>query len=256
MRLAGSRQDALGGKRSVSVREGIAGSISRMAILLALSAITITCGTLEVSSGNPPSESAEYRKASSANTVKAYADFIEKHPNSDLVENAKAAMETLAYQNAVALGTIDAFEGYLHDYPTGRNAWNAQGTLEDLYFRWARETDTEESWSVFLSRFPYGYNTSAALLRLAEIRFARAKKVNTILGYAEFSKNNKPYFFYEADEAAYAVAQKQSTIDSFKEYLQSFPNGFYSYQAEQQIGKINQRRIDLLRRKYTILQPN
>ena len=227
-----------------------------MVILLALSAMTIACGTLEVSSGNPPSESAEYRKAASANTIEAYADFIDKHPNSDLVEHARAAMETLAYQNAVTLGTIDAFEGYLRDYPTGRNAWNARGTLEDLYFRWARERDTEESWSAFLSRFPYSYNTSSALLRLAEIRFALAKEKNTIQGYAEFSKNNKPYFFYEADEAAYTVAQKLNTIDSFKEYLQSFPNGFHSFQAEQQIGKIKQRKIDLQRRKYTILQPN
>ena len=263
MRRARIRQDAQGEKRcSPLLGRYVRPLLGRFAlrygralIILALSALTIACGTLGDSSAKQPSDSAAYRKASSANTIQAYEDFIQKYPGSELVESARLAMETLAYQNAVSLGMIGAFEVYLREYPTGRNAWNARGILEDLYFQWARKVDTEESWSVFLSRFPHSYNASGALLRLAEIRFALAKKSDTIRGYAEFSRNNKPYFFYEADAAAYAVAQRQGTVDSFKEYLASFPGGFFSYQAEQQINRIKQRKIDLQRRKFTVLQP-
>jgi outer membrane protein assembly factor BamD (BamD/ComL family) len=255
MRRSGGRREAPAGKRSGFLTARFAGSVCRALLVISLSALTAACGTLGDSSAKQQSDSAAFRKASSANTVQAYEDFIKKYPASDLAENARLAMEALAYQNAVALGTIGAFEAYLKDFPTGSNAWTARGVLEDLYFRWARQVDTEESWTVFLSRFPYSYNASGAQLRLAEIRFALAKKADTIQGYAEFNRNNKPYLFYEADAAAYAAAQRQNSVEAFMEYLKSFPGGFFTSQAEQQINRIKLKKIELQRRKFTVLQP-
>jgi hypothetical protein len=57
--------------------------------------------------------------ARGVNTIKAYQEFLKKHPDSEFSEEAKAKLEPLAYQKAVDTDTLQGYAAYLIQYPQG-----------------------------------------------------------------------------------------------------------------------------------------
>src|SRR5579875_768831 len=87
-------------------------AMSRLgAIGLVLGLFLIACSSGE----------ADWQKATTANTIDAYQDFLKKHPNGQHADEARSRIHTIeddqAWMAAINADTQQGFEQYLHNEP-------------------------------------------------------------------------------------------------------------------------------------------
>jgi cell division septation protein DedD len=89
------------------------GRVARTALLAALAVLAAGCSR----------EQQDWRSAESAGTSEAFGVFIEQHPQSELVKQARARIaqvaEDLGWQQASAAATLAAYQKFLAQHPTG-----------------------------------------------------------------------------------------------------------------------------------------
>jgi len=95
-----------------------AGRIALLAVLLGLAA---ACSR----------EQQDWRAAEGADTSEAWQRFLEQHPESELVPQARARIAQIAeqrdWERADHAGTIEAYRGFLAQHPTGR--WSEEARI-------------------------------------------------------------------------------------------------------------------------------
>jgi SPOR domain len=79
-------------------------------------------------------EQQDWRSAEGADTSEAWARFIEQHPDSELVSQARARIAQLAeqrdWQHATSIATADAYREFLGRHPSGKWADEARIRIE------------------------------------------------------------------------------------------------------------------------------
>jgi SPOR domain len=79
-------------------------------------------------------EQQDFSSAQSADSSEAWAHFIEQHPDSELVSQARARIAQLAeqrdWQHAESIGTQDAYRAFLAHHPSGKLAEEARIHIE------------------------------------------------------------------------------------------------------------------------------
>src|SRR5215469_1583923 len=79
-------------------------------------------------------EQQDWRSAEGADTPEAWQRFVEQHPDSELVSQARtriAQLETQRdFQNADRIGTVDAYRDFLAHHPNGRWSEHARIRIE------------------------------------------------------------------------------------------------------------------------------
>ena len=95
-----------------------AGRIALVAVLVCLAA---SCSR----------EQQDWRAAEGADTSEAWQRFVEQHPDSELVPQARARIAQIAeqrdWQRADRTATIEAYRGFLAQHPTGR--WSEEARI-------------------------------------------------------------------------------------------------------------------------------
>jgi len=91
-------------------------------LLLSLLLVTLGCS----------SDARNYEKAQQANTIEAYQDFVQKHPDSKLVEQAKAQAEELLLKVAESKNTIEDYRDFLKKYPQSKHAAQVTEKMRQL----------------------------------------------------------------------------------------------------------------------------
>lgn len=89
-----------------------------------------------------------------ADTIEAYEQYLEEHPNSRFQFQATTRLEELYLERARERGTLEAYDAYLERFPEGMYHDKALAQREEALFDWAREQDTVEAWSTFLEEYP------------------------------------------------------------------------------------------------------
>jgi sporulation related protein len=83
-------------------------------------------------------EQQDWRSAESADTSEAWARFIEQHPESELISQARARIAQLAeaqdWHTARVAGTAEAYRAFLARHPTGKLAEEARIHIESFSF--------------------------------------------------------------------------------------------------------------------------
>lgn len=118
----------------------------------------ITAGALAACS-NP---SADWQKANQTNTVAAYQQFIQQHPNDARVAQARDRINGLndeqAWSAAQSANTLDGYQQYLQQNPNGMHAADAQdkvnGLQQDAAWTSAQSTNTAAAYQDFLQKYP------------------------------------------------------------------------------------------------------
>jgi hypothetical protein len=81
-------------------------------------------------------EGRDWRSAEAADTVEAYDQFLEKHPEGEHVTQARARLGQLAedreWQRATTADTAAAYREFLAQYPTGKWAGEARIRVENF----------------------------------------------------------------------------------------------------------------------------
>ncbi|HEY7890475.1 MAG TPA: hypothetical protein VIC29_19805 [Steroidobacteraceae bacterium] len=126
----------------------------------------ITAGALAACS-NP---SADWQKANQANTVGAYQQFIQQHPNDARVAQARNRIGALndeqAWTAAQSANTLDAYQQYLQQQPNGMHAADAQDKVNSLQadaaWQTATSANTAAGYQDFLQKYPNSPHASDA----------------------------------------------------------------------------------------------
>jgi hypothetical protein len=119
----------------------------------------------------------DWQKAGAHNTVAAYQEFLQKHPNTRQSVVARDRIQVLedekAWAQARQANTLAAFEDYLEEFPAGIHREEAQDHIaaNERMTAWvaASATDTPEALEGFLDKFPHGPQANQARAKLVQM---------------------------------------------------------------------------------------
>jgi hypothetical protein len=113
---------------------------------------------------------ADWQKATQQNTVAAYQQFVQQHPNDARAQQARNRIDALkdeqAWTTAQSANTLDAYQTYLQQEPNGTHATDAQdkinGLQQDAAWQDAQSTNTAAAYQDFLQKYPNAPQASQA----------------------------------------------------------------------------------------------
>lgn len=121
----------------------------RVALITLLTVLAVACSR----------EQQDWRSAEGADTTEGWTRFIEQHPNSELVSEARARVAEIAeardWQRASRVATVPAYREFLARHPNGRRSEDARIRIEAFSLGSAPRIDLPSS-SVAESRGPGG----------------------------------------------------------------------------------------------------
>ena len=86
--------------------------------------------------GSPSTDQADWQSARQANTVEAYKQYLEAHPDGEHVKQARTQLKEVrreeAWARASEKGTAGALRKFLEKYPEGPEADLARAKLAEL----------------------------------------------------------------------------------------------------------------------------
>jgi hypothetical protein len=98
----------------------------------------------------------ELRKAKEAGTLQALDEFLAKHPEGPLADQAKDAKEELIFKGVKTANTVAGYEDFLKRYPNGKLKGAALAAIEELHFKEAEASGTIEAYDRFVNQHPKG----------------------------------------------------------------------------------------------------
>ncbi len=133
----------------------------------------ITAGVLAACS-NP---TADWQKANQQNSIAAYQQFIQQHPNDARVAQARDRINALqdeqAWTTAQSTNTLDGYQQYLQQEPNGMHAADAQDKVNSLQSdaAWssAQSTNTAAGYQDFLQKYPNSPHAADAQAALKQL---------------------------------------------------------------------------------------
>jgi len=211
----------------------------------------------------------EYRKAEQQDTTAAYTEFLARHPQGPLAEQAQSRLESLAEQQAwttaEAAGTSAAYRGYLEQHPMGPNADAALERLLDLERRslWvaAEQAGTREALENYLLLYPDSAEAAAARQRLAALAPGGAPPSEPVTPTAAVAPPRPPQLAVRPPASALSQSAPARSAPA-----QSTPTGSRSYRvqlgafssrarAEAQAGTVNARYAGILGGPAQVVDP-
>jgi hypothetical protein len=89
----------------------------------------------------------DYEKAQQANTIEAYEDFVQKHPDSKFVEPAKAQAEELLLKSVESKNTLADYRSFLKKYPRSKHASEVAARMRQLVPLKGQASTNLRGWS-------------------------------------------------------------------------------------------------------------
>jgi len=123
------------------------------------------------------SAQSDWQQSNASNTVSAYQEFLQKHPNTPQSVEARHRMQALqdeeAWTRAHQINTVQSYQGYIQEQPSGIHVALAKDNIasSERTLAWlaASATDTPESLQAFLQKYPEGPQSDKAKARLGQL---------------------------------------------------------------------------------------
>lgn len=120
----------------------------------------------------------DWNKASAQNTLAAYQDFLNQHPNSDLATQAQSRIHALqdgqAWAHAQYANTAEAFQQYLNRNPNGIHAAESRERISALEradaWKIAEADGKAPALQAFLQNYPTGAEADHARAQLEQLK--------------------------------------------------------------------------------------
>ncbi len=137
------------------------------AVTLLLAVFLLACSSTE----------ADWQKASSANTVAAYQDFLKDHPNGQHADEARTKIHSLeddqAWMDAMTTNTEAGFQQYVKAEPSGAHVQEAQDKITGFERAAAWQTASADgsasALQAFLQKYPAGPESDQARAQLQKL---------------------------------------------------------------------------------------
>ena len=137
------------------------------------------------------------------------------------------------WQAAEGTNTVEAFEEYLQEHPDGKYVTEAREGLEELHWHEAEGTNTVEAFGKYLQNHPDGKYAVQARERIDDLDWQEAQAANTIVAYRQYLASHSAGGFVpqaeEAiaslinDESPFLAAQGLGTHKAYEGFLAEFP---------------------------------
>ena len=123
------------------------------------------------------SAQSDWQQSNASNTVSAYEEFLQKHPNTPQSVEARNRIRFLedeeAWIRAHQVNTLQSYQGYVQEQPSGAHVTQAKDniTSNERTTAWlaVSATDTPESLQAFLQKYPQGAEADKAKARLGQL---------------------------------------------------------------------------------------
>jgi outer membrane protein assembly factor BamD (BamD/ComL family) len=136
-------------------------------VTLLLAVFLIACSSTE----------ADWEKATAANTIAAYQDFLKEHPNGPNADEARSKIHSLeddqAWMAAMSANTEAGFQQYVKAEPTGAHMQEAQDKITGFERAAAWQTASADgsasALQAFLEKYPTGPESDQAKAQLQKL---------------------------------------------------------------------------------------
>lgn len=123
------------------------------------------------------SAQSDWQQSNASDTVSAYQEFLQKHPNTPQSVEARnrirALLDEEAWTRAQQVNTAQSYQSYVQEQPSGIHVTEAKDNIasNERTMAWlaASTTDTPESLQAFLQKYPQGPEADKAKARLAQL---------------------------------------------------------------------------------------
>ncbi|MHC4340986.1 MAG: hypothetical protein ACYSX0_12340 [Planctomycetota bacterium] len=205
------------------------------------------------------SEQDDWDKARAEDSVAAYRQFLEQHPDGERVADARAALEHRIDERdwaaAQRVHSIAAYEGYVARPIGGAHVESARKALILLRraeaWAAARETGRIEAYEEFAKANPDTVEEKEARRLLTGMYDRRdwgaAKQTRSVAGYenylgaypdGEHAQAAREAIATLRDEAAWGRARDANSIPAYEEYLAEFTEGAHAGSARERIAAL------------------
>lgn len=138
-----------------------------MWVVLAFAGALAACNSTE----------SDWQKASTANTVASYQQFLQQHPNGPHATEARTRLQQLqdeqAWTTAQNANTAEGYQQYLQTEPNGVHAQDARDRLTGLdraqAWKAAQAEGTPAALQQFLQKYPQGPEADQARAQLQQL---------------------------------------------------------------------------------------
>jgi outer membrane protein assembly factor BamD (BamD/ComL family) len=176
-----------------------------------------------------------WENAQADNTVEAYMEFLNSHPESEFSKDADAKIELLIWENAINGTDVINYEDYIKKYPDGKFVNEAVWRIDSLRFLEVDNLRTIEAFTGFLKDFPMSRYADTVRTRILDMEWEDAQHENSIIAYQDFL-NKYPDNKYE--KTAIEQIEKIKTENFNKEFYWS--DGFLMKEYIVDYSKLNQ----------------
>jgi len=119
----------------------------------------------------------DWQQSNASDTVSAYQEFLQQHPNTPESVEARNRIRTLrdeeAWTRARQVNTVQSYQSYIQEQPSGIHMAEAKDNIasSERATGWlaVSATDTPESLEGFLQKYPDGPEADKAKARLAQL---------------------------------------------------------------------------------------
>ncbi len=123
------------------------------------------------------SAQSDWQQSNASDTVSAYQEFLQKHPNTpqsvEARDRIRALQDEEAWTRARQVNTVQSYQSYIQEQPSGAHLAQAKDNIasNERTTAWlaASATDTPESLQGFLQKYPQGPEADKARARLAHL---------------------------------------------------------------------------------------
>jgi TolA-binding protein len=179
-----------------------------------------------------------------AGKVKSLDRLIQDYPQSQYVDDAlfeKGRTYLLMDNNSAA---AQAFEKLTREFPQSSNARKAGVQLALIYFNNNQLEKAADAYKKVISEYPGSDEAKTALQDLKSVYIelndinSYANYVNTLGGSVRLETSEQDSLTYMAAEKLFMRGDNEGAQRSLTKYLQSFPNGSFSSNANYYLGSI------------------
>lgn len=156
---------------------------NRILILTVLVILVLTgCATIK----------GDWEKAKGLNTITAYQEFLQNHPQSEFSDDAKHRIEKLEWIKAYKLNTVDGYQRFIKEYSSSKFISEAKQrieALEPIAWKEAMSQNTVSEYQEFVSVYPNSQYAKEAIKRIEQIiqrKWNDTLYKNTVEAYRTF----------------------------------------------------------------------
>jgi len=158
----------------------------------------------------------DFSIAKKTNTIEAYQHFIDHHPASMEIAEAKNLRNALAYKQTESINTISAYEEFVRKCPSGKESDMAQEKIYTLAYDDAKRTNTEEAYRNYVQKYTNSPFAQEAEDRANIIQFGNETTKGDWISYKKYiSRHPENKQFVEmAKKEIYEIATRNLDIEA------------------------------------------